>query len=313
MVHELKRQNIASLFVSHRLDEVMDIAERVTVMRDGRNFGTYPVSDLDRRRLGELITGHVFESSIKPPFSSEAAPALEVRDLSCAGQYTGISFEVRPGEILGLTGRMGSGRTELALSLFGMNPPDSGEIRVNGKPVQFRNNREAIRQGIAYVSEDRLSLGLVMPQTIADNTVISVLNRLTGPFGLIDGARRARTIKRWIFKELRVKTNTADRPVQQLSGGNQQRVVLAKWLATDPRVLILDSPTVGVDIGAKAGIFQIVDTLAARGLAILLISDEAEEVLHQSHRIMVMRDGKIVGTYDPHDVTENELRDAIHA
>ena len=218
-----------------------------------------------------------------------------MRGLTCTGQYADIDFELRPGEILGLTGRMGSGRTELALSLFGMNPPDSGEIRVNGKPVQFHNNREAIRQGIAYVSEDRLSLGLVMPQTIADNTVISVLNRLTGRLGLIDGARRAQTIDHWIFKELRVKTTTAERPVQQLSGGNQQRVVLAKWLATDPQVLILDSPTVGVDIGAKAGIFQVVDALAARGLAILLISDEADEILHQSHRILVMRSGKIVG------------------
>ena len=313
VVHELKRQNIASVFVSHRLDEVMEIAERVTVLRDGRNLGTYPVRDLDRRRLGELITGQAFDSKIKPPFSGTATPALEVRDLTCGGEYTGVSFELRPGEILGLTGRMGSGRTELALSLFGMNPPDSGEILINGKPVRFSNNREAIRHGVAYVSEDRLSLGLVMPQTIADNTVISVLNKLTGRLGLIDGPRRAQTINRWIFQELRVKTNTAERPVQQLSGGNQQRVVLAKWLATDPRVLILDSPTVGVDIGAKAGIFQIVDALAARGLAILLISDEADEILHQSHRILVMRSGRIVGTYDPNRISEKQLREAIYA
>ncbi|HEY5741020.1 MAG TPA: sugar ABC transporter ATP-binding protein [Terrimicrobiaceae bacterium] len=312
-IHELKRQNIATVFVSHRLDEVMNIAERVTVLRDGRNLGTYWVRDLDRRRLGELITGHVFESSLKPPFSSEAAPSLEARGLTCKGQYADINFQVRPGEILGLTGRLGSGRTELALSLFGMNPPDAGEIRVDGKPVHFGNNREAIRHGIAYVSEDRLSLGLVMPQTIADNTVISVLDRLTGPLGLIDGARRTQTINRWIFDELHVKTNTADRPVQQLSGGNQQRVVLAKWLATNPRVLILDSPTVGVDIGAKAGIFQVVDALAARGLAILLISDEVEEVLHQSHRILVMREGRIAAAYNPHKVSEDELREAIHA
>jgi simple sugar transport system ATP-binding protein len=238
---------------------------------------------------------------------------LEVSGLTRQGQYADVNLELRPGEILGLIGRLGSGRTELALSLFGMNPPDSGAIRVNGKPVHLRTNREAIRQKIAYVSEDRLSLGLVMPQTIADNTVISVLDRLTGPLGLIDGARRAQTIDRWIFQELHVKTNTADRPVQQLSGGNQQRVVLSKWLATDPRVLILDSPTVGVDIGAKAGIFQVVDELAARGLAILLISDEVEEVLYQSHRVLVMRSGQIVGTYDPQRVSEQELREVIYA
>jgi simple sugar transport system ATP-binding protein len=312
-IHELKRQSIATVFVSHRLDEVMNIAERVTVLRDGRNLGTYWVRDIDRRRLGELITGHVFESSVKEPFSSKESPVLEVRGLTCTGQYADISFELRPGEILGLTGRLGSGRTELALSLFGMNPPDAGEILINGKRVHFKNNRDAVRHGIAYVSEDRLSLGLVMPQTIADNTVISVLDRLTGPLKLIDGARRTQTIERWIFKELRVKTNTAERPVQQLSGGNQQRVVLAKWLATNPRVLILDSPTVGVDIGAKAGIFQIVDGLAKRGLAILLISDEVEEVLHQSHRILVMRSGRIAEAYDPHRVSEQELRESIHA
>jgi simple sugar transport system ATP-binding protein len=313
IIHELKRQGIATVFVSHRLDEVMNIAERVTVLRDGRNLGTYWVRDLDRRRLGELITGHVFESSLKAPFSSKVEPMLEVSGLTREGQYADVDLELRPGEILGLIGRLGSGRTELALSLFGMNPPDAGAIRVNGKPVQLHTNREAIRQKIAYVSEDRLSLGLVMPQTIADNTVISVLDRLTGPLGLIDGARRAQTIDRWIFQELHVKTNTADRPVQQLSGGNQQRVVLSKWLATDPRVLILDSPTVGVDIGAKAGIFQVVDELAARGLAILLISDEVEEVLYQSHRILVMRSGKIVGTYDPQRVSEQELREVIYA
>jgi simple sugar transport system ATP-binding protein len=312
-IHGLKSHGIATVFVSHRLDEVMTIAERVTVLRDGSNVGTYRVRDIDRRRLSELITGQVFESRLKAPFLTDAAPALEVRGLTRQGQYDGVDLVVRPGEVLGITGRLGSGRTELALSLFGMNPPNAGEIRVNDKVVRLRNNCEAIRHGIAYVSEDRLSLGLVMPQSIADNTVISVLDRLTGPLGLIDAARRSQTIDHWIFQELHVKTSTADRPVQQLSGGNQQRVVLAKWLATEPRVLILDSPTVGVDIGAKAGIYQVIDALAARGLAIILISDEVEEVLHESHRILVMLSGHITATYDPHRVSEQELLEVIHA
>jgi len=255
----------------------------------------------------------VFESTLKPPFAGKKQPVLEVRELTREGQYANIDLELRPGEIVGLVGRLGSGRTELALSLFGMNPPDSGEIRVDGKRVRLHANRDAIRNKIGYVSEDRLSLGLVMPQTIADNAVVSVLDRLTGPLGLIDATRRTRTVQRWIFQELRIKTNTADRPVQQLSGGNQQRVVLAKWLATEPRVLILDSPTVGVDIGAKAGIFQVVDDLAERGLAILLITDEIEEALYQSHRILVMRSGQMVGTYDPQRVSEQELREVIYA
>jgi simple sugar transport system ATP-binding protein len=311
-VRGLKTHGIATVFVSHKLEEVMRIAERVTVLRDGNKVGTYPAGEINRYRLTELMTGQKFESSLKPAFSSEVAPVLEIRGLTRRGHYEKVDLFVRPGEILGITGRLGAGRTELALSLFGMNPPDAGEIRIGGKPVRLRTNRAAIRHGIGYVSEDRLSLGLVMPQSIADNIVISVLKKLKGALGLIDGGRRRKTVKRWI-DELHVKTRTPDRPVQELSGGNQQRVVLAKWLATDPRILILDSPTVGVDVGAKVGIYQIVDALAARGIAIIFISDEVEEVLHQTHRILVMLSGRIIAAFDPAKVTEQELREAISA
>jgi len=259
-----------------------------------------------------LMTGHKLESSLKTRLANEGAPILEVRGLTRRGHYEGIDLALRPGEILGIIGRLGSGRTELALSLFGMNPPDSGEIRVAGKSVRLRTNRTAIRRGIGYVSEDRLSLGLVMPQSIADNIVVSILRKLTGILGLIDGDRRRKTVSHWIH-ELNVKTSAPDRPVQELSGGNQQRIVLAKWLATDPRILILDSPTVGIDVGAKAGIYQTVDALSRRGIAIILISDEVEEVLHQTHRILVMLSGRITAAFDPVEVSERELREAINA
>jgi len=311
-VNGLKAHRIATVFVSHKLEEVMRIAERVTVLRDGSRVGTYPAGDIDRYRLAELMTGHKLEPSLKPRSANEAAPILEVRGLTRRGHYEGIDLALRPGEILGIIGRLGSGRTELALSLFGMNPPDSGEIRVAGKSVRLRTNRTAIRRGIGYVSEDRLSLGLVMPQSIADNIVVSILRKLTGILGLIDGDRRRKTVSRWIH-ELNVKTSAPDRPVQELSGGNQQRVVLAKWLATDPRILILDSPTVGIDVGAKAGIYQTVDALSRRGIAIILISDEVEEVLHQTHRILVMLSGRITAAFDPVEVSERELREAINA
>ena len=311
-VRGLKSHGIATVFVSHKLEEVMQIAERVTVLRDGQKVGTYPANEIDRYRLSELMTGRKFASSLKPASSSEAPPILEICDLTRRGHYTGVDLAVHPGEILGITGRLGSGRTELALSLFGMNPPDSGEIRIGGKPVRLRTNRAAVRHGIGYVSEDRLSLGLVMPQSIGDNIIASVLNKITGVVGLIDGARRRQTVNHWI-DELNIKTKSPDRPVQELSGGNQQRVVLAKWLATDPRILILDSPTVGVDVGAKVGIYQIVDALAARGIAIIFISDEVEEVLHQTHRILVMSSGRITAMFDPSKVTEKELREAISA
>jgi simple sugar transport system ATP-binding protein len=312
-VRSLKAHRIATVFVSHKLEEVMRIAERVTVLRDGNKVGTYPAGEIDRYRLAELMTGQkLFMAGRKSAFSGKADPVLEVRGLTRRGHYENVDLTLRPGEILGITGRLGSGRTEFALSLFGMNPPDGGEIRIGGRPVRLPTNRAAIRHRIGYVSEDRLSVGLVMPQSIADNIVVSVLRRLTGLLGLIDGRRRRKTISRWI-DELHIRTKTPDRPVQELSGGNQQRVVLAKWLATEPRILILDSPTVGVDVGAKEGIFQIVDALASRGIAIVLISDEVEEVLHESHRILVMSAGRITATFDPGTATEQELRTAINA
>ncbi len=311
-VRGLKAHRIATVFVSHKLEEVMRIAERVTVLRDGRKVGSYPASAIDRSRLTELMTGQKFELSPKPAISNQGAPVLEIRGLTRHGHYENVSLVLHRGEILGIIGRLGSGRTELALSLFGMNPADLGEILVSGKPVRLRTNRAAIRKGIGYVPEDRLSLGLVMPQSIANNIVVSVLKKLTGILGLIDNSRRRKTVNSWI-DELRIKTKTPDRPVQELSGGNQQRVVLAKWLATEPRILILDSPTVGVDVGAKVGIYQIIDALAARGIAIIFITDEVEEVLHQTHRILVMLSGRITQTFEPGKIIESELREAISA
>ena len=167
-------------------------------------------------------------------------------------------------------------------------------------------------EGIGYVPEDRLSLGLVMPQSIAENAIVTVLERLCGWFGLIQPGRRAATVAHWIGR-LQVRTTTAERPVMELSGGNQQRVVLAKWLATRPRVLILDSPTVGIDVGARAGLYRIIDELAAEGLAILLISDEVEEVRQQSHRVLVMLGGRIKGEFAPDRVTDDQLREAVNA
>ncbi len=312
-IHGLKAHGIATVFISHRLDEVMSIAERVTVLRDGQNVGTFPVREVNRSRLTELMTGHLLELGAKRTHSTQEPPILEIRGLTRHGHYADIDLALHPGEILGITGRLGSGRTELALSLFGMNPPDSGEILIDGKVTPLSHNRDAIRQGIAYVSEDRLSLGLVMPQSIADNIVVSVLGRINGTSRFHRSGVSALPRSNGWINDLHIKTKTADRPVRELSGGNQQRVVLAKWLATNPRILILDSPTVGVDVGAKAGIYQIVDSLAARGLAIILITDEVEEALHQSHRILVMRSGKISAVYSPTQVTEAELRDAINA
>ena len=312
LTRELTRRGITVVFVSHRLGEVLEIADRVTVLRDGRLQGTYPAAGMTGRRLGALMTGADFDYTAHVPDLSAAPVVLSVAGLSRAGEFADIGFDLRAGEILGITGLLGAGRTELALALFGMQPADGGTIHLDGLPVAIRTNRDAIRAGIAYVPEDRLTLGLVLAQSVASNIVVTVLNRLAGRFGLLGRARQRAEVTTWI-ERLGIKVSDPANPVRTLSGGNQQRVVLAKWLATGPRVLILDSPTVGVDVSAKDGIYAIVRDLAAAGMAVIMISDEIPEVLFHAHRILVMRAGRIVGSYDPDKVTEADVQQAVDA
>ncbi|MEM9342881.1 MAG: sugar ABC transporter ATP-binding protein [Pseudomonadota bacterium] len=312
VIRTLSSQGIAVVFVSHRLAEVIDVSERVTVIRDGKLVGVYPTEGMTQSRLGELMTGTLLEHAVSAQDRSQAEPVLEVTGLSRQGEFQDVSLTIRNGEVLGLTGLIGAGRTELAHALIGMSPPDAGEIRLEGAPVNFGSIRDAIAHGVAYVSEDRLSLGLIQPQSIADNTAISVLDRILDGLGLVSPKRQSDLVGKWI-EELAVKIGRPEDAVSTLSGGNQQRVVLAKWLATEPRLLILDSPTVGVDVGARAGIFRIVRRLAEEGLAILLISDEVTEALLNADRVLHMADGRIVGEYDPHATTVPELEARIYA
>lgn len=312
IVERLKAQGIAVVFVSHRLDEVVEIAERVTVMRDGRKVGTYAADEVDARRIGELMTGLSIEHKVTARDMSAAPPLLEVEGLSRAGEYADVSFTLRRGEVLGITGLLGAGRTELALSLFGMTRPDRGTIRLDGRPLVLGSNREAIRAGIAYVSEDRLHLGLNMRQSVADNLALASLDRLANAIGWVPPAKRRALAADWA-RRLKIKLPGLGNPVQQLSGGNQQRVVLAKWLATEPKVLILDSPTVGVDIGNKRGIYEIIHALAAQGVGIVLISDEIPEVYYNADRVLHMREGRIVGEHIPGRVAEEALEEQVYA
>ncbi len=309
---ELKQRGVSVVFVSHRLDEVLEIAERVTVLRNGQNLGTYEAAGMTSQRLAELMTGRLFEHRVVDDLGADAPTVLTVSNLTRTGDYADVSFSVRAGEILGLTGRLGSGRTELALSLFGMRRPDTGEIVLEGRRLALRSNRDAISNGIAYLSEDRLTLGLVMEQPISSNIAIGVIDRLARRSGLMASDARRALVRRWI-EELAIKVGDPEDAVSTLSGGNQQRVALAKWLATEPRLLILDSPTVGVDIGAKEGIYQIVRRLADRGLAVILISDEIPEVFYNSHRVLVMREGRISAAFAPRDCTEAALQEAVDA
>ncbi|KKJ06197.1 sugar ABC transporter ATP-binding protein [Burkholderia gladioli] len=312
IVRRLSADGIAVVFVSHRLAEVLAVCTRVTVMRDGRQVGTFPTAGMTQTRLGELMTGRSLDYAVRDADLSAAPVVLRVEQLTRGREYREISLEIRRGEILGLTGRLGAGRTELALSLFGMTRPESGAIELEGRALALRSNRDAIGAGIAYVSEDRLQLGLVQPQSIGDNTCIAVLDELLDGARLISPGRREALVRDWI-RRLAVKIGHPDDPVSTLSGGNQQRVVLAKWLATSPKVLILDSPTVGVDVGARAGIFAIIRELAQAGMAILLISDEIPEVYFNADRILHMRDGRLVAEYVPGAVPIDHIERDVHA
>ncbi|MCF7927485.1 MAG: sugar ABC transporter ATP-binding protein [Spirochaetales bacterium] len=295
VILRLKKMGIATLFVSHKLSEVFEIAEEVTVIRDGNKVGDYPAGELDNDKLTNLMTGRMIE--YKPYFYQDTEPEkpnlLEVRNLQKSGQYEKISFTLRRGEILGITGLIGSGRTETALSLFGINPPDEGEIIIDGKPVVIHSTHDAIRHGIGYLPEDRLNQGLFQEHPITDNIVVTVLKRLLDKRGLINSEKRKTEGNRWI-KELSIKTPSGENPANSLSGGNQQRVVLAKWLATNPKIFILDGPTIGIDIGSKSTIHDIIRRLAGEGMGIIMISDEIQEVLQNCNRVLVMYKGRLV-------------------
>ncbi len=312
VVRTLSARGVAVVFVSHRLAEVLEISSRVTVLRDGKLVGVFPTDGLTQSRLTELMTGTVITHDVMARDTGHNPEVLRIKGLTRAGEFEDISLTLRAGEVLGLTGLIGAGRTELCHTLFGMTRPDRGRIVLNGQDLQLRSNRDAVAAGIAYVSEDRLALGLIQPQSIADNTVLSVLRQITGAGGLLSSRKKDATVSHWI-SELAVKIGTPADAVSTLSGGNQQRVVLAKWLATRPKVLLLDCPTVGVDVGARAGIFRIVRALAEKGLAILLVSDEVPEVFLNADRVLHMAGGRIAHEWDPRQTGLPEMEAAVYA
>ena len=311
IVRGLSAQGVSIVFVSHRLAEVLEISTRVTVLRDGKLVGVFPTAGMTQSRLTELMTGKTFDQRLRTRDYDAAPVVLAVENLSRPGDYEDISFRIRRGETVGLTGLLGAGRTELALSIFGMLRPKRGVISIEGKALDLRSNRDAIKAGIGYLSEDRLSLGLIQPQSIADNMVIPVLDRIVDR-GLISFSKKDALVRQWI-DELAIKIGRPIDAVSTLSGGNQQRVAIAKWLAVGLKLIILDSPTVGVDVGARAGIFEIVERLAGEGLAILLISDEVPEVYFNADRVLHMAEGRIAKEYDPRRITLGELEAAVYA
>jgi simple sugar transport system ATP-binding protein len=312
VVKDLQSKGIATLFVSHKLNEVLQIAERVTILRDGRKVGTFASQELDDEKLTLLMTGKKVEHTKYVAKEEQKRDVLlEVRNLSKRGNFQDISLKLYPGEILGITGLLGSGRTELALALFGVNPADSGEILIQGRRVEIGSAQDAIRLGIGYVPENRLVQGLIMPQSVGKNMVITVLQRLLNRLRLIDSAKMQDTINKWV-EELSIRIPAVDSPVQNLSGGNQQRVVLAKWIATEPKILVLDGPTIGIDVAAKSAIHDIIRNLANQGIAIIIISDEIPEVFRNCNRVIVMHKGRFIAEFDAARTTEDEIQNCIN-
>jgi simple sugar transport system ATP-binding protein len=306
VIKNLQSQGIAILFVSHKLDEVFEISERFTILRNGMNVSTGKTSELDDKKFAYYMTGRNFSEESYTPASLSAAPVLEVSGLSLGGSYQDVSFQIYGGEILGITGLLGSGRSELVQTLFGVNRPDSGTVTVHGRPAKIRRVRDAVNLGIGYVPADRLTEGLFLSQSIGRNMVVSGLVRLSTKMGFLFRDKMKREIESWI-SGLSIAANDYEREVRTLSGGNQQKVVLARWLANDLKLLILNGPTVGVDIGSKYDIHGLLRNLAAKGLGIIVISDDLPELMACCNRIIVMRDGRIVRELNAVETTETKL------
>ena len=305
IVRQLRERGVAILFVSHRLEEVFAIADRLTVFRDGTHIITAPVREMTTDEIIKHMVGREL-SNLFPKGEAEIGEVvMEVRHLTRPGVFADVNFQLRRGEILGFAGLVGAGRTEVARVLFGIDRAASGEVWLKGKQVRIRSPRQAMANGIAYVPEDRHSQGLVMSFSIASNVTLPILQQVSR-LGLID-PRREQKIASDYSNQLRVRSTGVEQLVSALSGGNQQKVVLGKWLATDPSVLILDEPTRGIDVGAKAEVHRIISELAASGLAIILISSELPEVLAMADRVLVLHEGSVTGTFSRAEATQERV------
>lgn len=302
----LKERGIATLFVSHKLNEVFDISEKFTILRSGQVAAHGAVEDLTEEKFSYYMTGRTFEKRHYETVVQSEKPLLEARGIRREGHFEDVSFALKRGEILGITGLLDSGRSQVALSLFGIAPLDSGEILLDGEPVTIDTPQAAMENKIGFVPEDRLTEGLFLPQSIADNVVVGEIDELTRRFSFVDFEKRSQEVEKWVG-ELAIATPDPNNACNTLSGGNQQRVVLAKWLACELDVLILNGPTVGVDIGSKYDIHGILQDLAKQGLSLIIVSDDLPEILENCSRILVMKSGRVVANLESEKTDESEI------
>jgi rhamnose transport system ATP-binding protein len=308
-VRSLKESGVAVLFITHRLDEIFAVSDRISVFRDGRHISTRSVADVTEDSLVREMVGRDPSDFFARGDHPEGEVLLRVDGLSRTGVFTHVSFELRRGEVLGFAGLVGAGRTDIALALFGVSPPDSGTIELDGNRIEIGSPQEALAHGIAYLSEDRRKLGLSVDQSLVANVTLATLDRYTNSLGLIDRDQE-RADAEALKQRLGIRAPSLSTPVSQLSGGNQQKTMLAKWLNAHPRVLILDEPTRGIDVGAKADVHMFIDELASSGISIMLISSDLPEVIAMSDRVAVMREGHLTGIYSRGEATQERVMSA---
>lgn len=305
IIRRLRDDGTGVVYISHKLEEVMALADRATVLRDGRLVGVKPMSELTRDEMVRLMVGRPLTKLYVRNHVPGGEVALEVRGLSVPGKVHDASLVAHKGEVVGITGLMGAGQPELVRAIFGAVPKSSGEIRLYGRPVDIRSPQDAIRHGIALLTENRKEEGLVLLLSVVQNSSLAALDKVSR-FGFVDGKKERRQAAGYV-ERLAIKTPSLDQEVDRLSGGNQQKVVLAKWLATDADVIIMAEPTRGIDVGAKAEVYRLIDELAAHGKTILMVSSELPEVINLSDRIYVMHEGRIVAELDAAETTQEEI------
>ena len=309
IVRSLRDQGVAVLFIGHRLEEVFEISDRVTVLRDGKWISSTPRREVTSEQVIRDMVGREIEDFFAKSEAERGELLMSVRNLSKEATFDDISFDVYRGEVLGFAGLIGSRRTDVGLALFGVEPADSGEITFAGKEQKLHSPEQALQLGIAYVSEDRRQLGLIMPMSIVTNISLPMLHRYLTRIGLV--MKREETATAEEFRErLSIRTPSVKVEVDKLSGGNQQKVMLSKWLNAAPALLILDEPTRGIDVGAKAEVHHMINDLAAQGLGIILISSDLPEVMAMSDRILVMREGRQMGIFERVDATQEQIMTA---
>lgn len=305
LIAQLKSQNIGIIYISHRMDEVFQICDSVTIMRDGRTVGASRIGAVSREDLLRQMVGRDLSETFPKVHTPPGRPVLEVKSLTRRNVLRSISFTVHAGEVVALAGLVGAGRTEIARCLFGVDPLSSGELRIDGQPFTPHSPGAAIRAGIGFVTEDRKDQGVVLPMTIRENMSLASLHKFSRA-GFIARRREAQQAREGV-RRLRVRTPSVEQKVGSLSGGNQQKVVIAKWLETPLKLLILDEPTRGIDVGAKQEIYQIMNELTAQGVAILMISSELPEVLGMADRILVIREGRVAGELSHAEATQEAV------